>query len=392
MSSRLVVLRGGGAAESLGRLESSIEPAKIYSIDDVCFCAGMPNVGIQRTNLNRNSRLCFEVEVSSRRVGHAARLLIGLTADNTMRTSFSTRPLSPEARNPYNDWFDEVVKESTERSKSVWFDLSDWDEQTKWPSSRPKVGTEVLKMDYKSQKIFFGEHLLRDQVTNEMLWQCNESFTVGIALDYETGCVHFAVNGDWDKIRAPVHLPEEILSSTLFPAVCGKCCAPNLSINAGDRGKFKYAPPNADYQDFASRSGAGDFPVTAAARAGHAKVCESLMDWLKKEELLNVKDSSEGNSLLHFLAAKGCTDTVQLLIGLGADANIVNAKDATPAFAAAESDHADVLKLLCENSKNSYLSATNTDGDKVIHVAARFGSASSLLYLCQKFKDKDLVS
>ena len=96
-------------------------------------------------------------------------------------------------------------------------------------------------------------------------------------------------------------------------------------------------------------------PLFKLCREGKLKELKGLITFLEKRgsllTVINHPDSSDevGNTLLHLAVKSESLEIVDLLLTLGANPSIKNAKSETPAHAAARVGNLEILKFLVEN-------------------------------------------
>lgn len=125
----------------------------------------------------------------------------------------------------------------------------------------------------------------------------------------------------------------------------------------------------------------GQTPLHWAAARGHKDVAELLV---RSGADVNAKDNY-GNSPLHFAARAGCTDVAELLLGEGADINAEDKTGKTALHSAACYGHKDMAELLL--SKGADVRAKDNYGRTPLHWAAMQGRADVAESLIAKGAD-----
>ena len=128
---------------------------------------------------------------------------------------------------------------------------------------------------------------------------------------------------------------------------------------------------------------------------------EKLLDSI---EAVNAEDANNGNRPIHIAAQNGHFETVQLLVKLGADLNVQNAKGNTPIHMAVGYDYYETAMLLIEakadpEMKNTagFAGKNGIDGDKCLGLAALVSAKTSedtdfALELCEEQVDQLIKS
>ena len=101
--------------------------------------------------------------------------------------------------------------------------------------------------------------------------------------------------------------------------------------------------------------GAEAKPLFKLCREGKVKELKGLINFLEKRgsllTIINQPDSldEDGNTLLHLSVKSESLEIVDLLLTLGANPSIKNARSETPANVAARTGNLEILKFLVEN-------------------------------------------
>jgi ankyrin repeat protein len=114
------------------------------------------------------------------------------------------------------------------------------------------------------------------------------------------------------------------------------------------------------------------------ARYGQKDELESM---LRAKLPVNLKDH-KGNSLLMLATYNGNTETVKMLINMGADVNLKNDKGQTPLAGVCFKGYLDIVKLLVENGAN--VDEDNGFGMKAVMFASMFGNRDIVEYLTKQ--------
>lgn len=180
-----------------------------------------------------------------------------------------------------------------------------------------------------------------------------------------------AGNGLGETTQMGMKLP---IVGTLIGLLSSDCSAKDVGIHgaarSGNLARVKKCLAD-DPKLISLRDGAGRTPLTAAAIAGQKEVVEFL---LLQGADVNDKGFMEMTPLADMAASWGqrddrsCTEIAEALLSHGARPNAVDRYGVTPLYWAAESGHAQMIRLLLE--KGADTSTADSRGQTPLHVAA----------------------
>ncbi|XP_023294677.2 probable cyclin-dependent serine/threonine-protein kinase DDB_G0292550 isoform X1 [Lucilia cuprina] len=116
----------------------------------------------------------------------------------------------------------------------------------------------------------------------------------------------------------------------------------------------------------------------------HSHQLDTYSDSMHSGSISSVERPNGGALALHYAAARGCLDCVQLLVAASADicANTQMDNDVTPVYLAAQEGHLEVLKfLVLEAGGSLYVRAR--DGMAPIHAASQMGCLDCVKWMVQ---------
>lgn len=111
----------------------------------------------------------------------------------------------------------------------------------------------------------------------------------------------------------------------------------------------------------------GETPLTCAARAGHVKICELLLD---EGAFINQTTQYVNQTPLHVAIEHGNTDVVEYLINQGADAQIADNVNISPLYTAIKGGNSYLVHLLIDAGCDVNLGSQD---HAPIFLAARLG-------------------
>lgn len=110
-------------------------------------------------------------------------------------------------------------------------------------------------------------------------------------------------------------------------------------------------------------------PLRLALRDGG-----SLQDWLITSKTIKTTDGS-GNTVLHYTADWGYSDSLQYLVSKGADIHAKNANGETCLFNGAKSNNPEIIQVILENGGS--IKDRDNLGSTPLHTAVRWGAVKS---------------
>ncbi|MBN3298262.1 ANR50 protein, partial [Amia calva] len=135
----------------------------------------------------------------------------------------------------------------------------------------------------------------------------------------------------------------------------------------------------------------GQTPLTLAARQGHAKVLQCLLEWARqKEDTLQIIDHSdnEGWTALRSAGWGGHSEVVQLLLDAGADVDGCDSEGRTALRAAAWGGHEEILCTLLHHG--AQVDLPDRDGRTPLIAAAYMGHREAVEMLLDHGAEVDL--
>lgn len=111
----------------------------------------------------------------------------------------------------------------------------------------------------------------------------------------------------------------------------------------------------------------GETPLTCAARAGHVKICELLLD---EGAFINQTTQYVNQTPLHVAIEHGNTDVVEYLISQGADVQIADNVNISPLYTAIKGGNSYIVHLLIDAGCDVNLGSQD---HAPIFLAARLG-------------------
>ncbi|XP_075158533.1 espin protein forked isoform X2 [Haematobia irritans] len=157
----------------------------------------------------------------------------------------------------------------------------------------------------------------------------------------------------------------------------------NLDLRTHD-----YAPPlnanikNTNYNSSSQRK--INNQKNLAYNNMHSHQLDGYNDSMHSGSISSIERPNGGALALHYAAARGCLDCVQLLVAASADicANTQMDNDVTPVYLAAQEGHLEVLKfLVLEAGGSLYVRAR--DGMAPIHAASQMGCLDCVKWMVQ---------
>lgn len=130
----------------------------------------------------------------------------------------------------------------------------------------------------------------------------------------------------------------------------------------------------------------GETPLTCAARAGHIKICELLLD---EGAFINQTTQYVNQTPLHVATEHGNTDVVEYLINQGADAQIADNVNISPLYTAIKGGNSYLVHLLIDAGCDVNLGSQD---HAPIFLAARLGLLAITQMLCEAGCNKDVAN
>ena len=251
------------------------------------------------------------------------------------------------------------------------------------PVGAPQPGDRVMV----SSDDLWKEEAYTNQPLEDLLWRCDESFVVGIGVDFESQKVLYTINGKpVESLQDGTHLGEEDADAQLYPFVSGWNAGAEVSLNCGER-PFKYPvcfPGVETACAGVANYATADLPALAAATQGHLSAVLVGMDGIIEKKLFNEKDRLNGRSLLWMVIESGGNlEMVRQLVDMGADARLVDGEGVPPIWVAANGGNEKVVTYLVSECKVDVDARPPHGGQTALMGAAQKGHGAVIKVLLE---------
>jgi ankyrin repeat protein len=108
-----------------------------------------------------------------------------------------------------------------------------------------------------------------------------------------------------------------------------------------------------------------DTKIAVALFSGDA---ETIREYVRNHADVITEKDTYGSTLLHYVAASGHAEIVELMVSAGADVNAENENQETPLHWATRRKHLEAGKMLVATGAN--VNAKNDEGETPLHIAA----------------------
>ncbi|KAM7346367.1 uncharacterized protein ACRADG_006329 isoform 2-T2 [Cochliomyia hominivorax] len=212
-------------------------------------------------------------------------------------------------------------------------------------------------------------------------------------IEYTMNFSSSETDSSYDSLNNPTPY-EMLLKNKLVP--CVKCRDIAIKLRTTN----DYAPPQlnaSNLQNFNQNNNNNNISNSSSSNTSsnsnnnnnnknkmHSHQLDTYSDSMHSGSISSVERPNGGALALHYAAARGCLDCVQLLVAASADicANTQMDNDVTPVYLAAQEGHLEVLKfLVLEAGGSLYVRAR--DGMAPIHAASQMGCLDCVKWMVQ---------